>query len=453
MKSIKLLALATTATLLTACGGSSDNDYAYVRVLHASPDAPAVDVLVDGKAVLTNVQFQQGSGYLRVDEGARTLALRVNGTTTIALEGSFTLSKDNYYSVIAQNDVEELELEVLNDTQRRNNGSTDVTVVHASPDAGNVAIYVTGADAELPETTNLSDVPFGANATLEEIATGDYRVRITPAAIQPVSIAAAGPEVVYDSGTLTVNADVTAVAVNSTKGASPVSLLIWNESSTPVIPVLDNTAEVRIVHAVDSVAVDVFAGGEELLGDFEFLDTTNGYVKVAAGELAVAIAPANAGIEGALENLSGTLELERGESYTVIAAGDLPNVSEAQLIVLTDKRESSLTDSGEVRLVHASSASAADPVDIYVYAQGSTQPAEPNFNNVVLGQDTGYVTLPNGTYTVVIAADGTTTSALSTDTSAIPVAVGSLQTAIAVGNGSGLSAILLNDKRSGSSEE
>lgn len=102
MKSIKLLALATTATLLTACGGSSDNDYAYVRVLHASPDAPAVDVLVDGKAVLTNVQFQQGSGYLRVDEGARTLALRVNGTSTIALEGSFTLSKDNYYSVIAQ---------------------------------------------------------------------------------------------------------------------------------------------------------------------------------------------------------------------------------------------------------------------------------------------------------------------------------------------------------------
>lgn len=449
MKLLKLLALTTTTTLLAACGSDSDDDYAYVRVLHASPDAPAVDVLVDGKAVLTNVQFQQGSGYLRVDEGARTLALRVSGTTgDPVLSGKFNLGKDNYYSVIAQNDVEELELAVLNDTERRNNGSNDVTVVHASPDAPTVDIYVTAADAESLGDVTVPGVSFGANATLEEIATGDYRVRITPtAATQPVSIAAAGPEVVYDSGTLTVNADVTAVAVNSTKGLSPVSLLIWNESNTPVIPVLDNSAEVRIVHAVDSVPVDVFAGGAELLSDFTFLGTT-GHVKVAAGELDVAIAPANSGLEGALENLSGTLELERGESYTVIAAGDLPNVTEAQLIVLTDKRESSLTDSGEVRLVHASSAVAADPVDIYVYAQGDTQPAQPNFSDVVLGQDTDYVTLPNGTYTVVIAADGTRTSALSTDTSAIPVAGGSLQTAIAVGNGSGLSAILLNDCRS-----
>ena len=47
-------------------------------------------------------------------------------------------------------------------------------------------------------------------------------------------------------------------------------------------PVLDNNAEVRIVHAVDSVVVDVFANGAELLGDFDYTDTTNGYVKVEA---------------------------------------------------------------------------------------------------------------------------------------------------------------------------
>ena len=445
MKLLKLLALTTTTTLLAACGSDSDDDYAYVRVLHASPDAPAVDVLVDGKAVLTNVQFQQGSGYLRVDEGARTLALRVSGTTgDPVLSGEFNLGKDNYYSVIAQNKVANLELEVLDDTQRRNNGSNDVTVVHASPDAPTVDIYVTAANAEALGNAAVAGVSFGDNsATLSPVASGDYRVRITPESTT---------DVVYDSGTLTVNADVTAVAVNSTKGLSPVSLLIWNESNTPVIPVLDNSAEVRIVHAVDAVDVDVFAGGAELLSDFAFKATTD-YVKVAAGDLDVAIAPANAGIEGALDNLSGTLELARGESYTVIAAGDLPNVTQAELIVLTDKRESSLTNSGEVRLVHASSASAADPVDIYVYAQGGTQPAQPNFNDVELGENTNYVALPNGTYTVVIAADGTTTSALSTDTPAIPVTGGSLQTAIAVGNGSGLSAILLDDQRNGSPEE
>ena len=161
-------------------------------------------------------------------------------------------------------------------------------------------IYVTADGADLPASATLSDVPFDANATLEEIASADYQVRAT---------AAGDTTVVYDSGTLSISSDVMTVAVNSAKGASPVTLLAWASSVTPV---LDNTAEVRIVHAVDAVTVDVFAGGAELLGDFAYKDTTDGYVKVAAGDLPVAIAAANAGIDSALSNLSGTLTLARG---------------------------------------------------------------------------------------------------------------------------------------------
>ena len=74
------LAVACLSTLLAACGGDSDSNNdndnqvsSYVRVLHASPDAPNVDVLVDGNAVLTNVAFQQGSGYLQLDSGRRNV--------------------------------------------------------------------------------------------------------------------------------------------------------------------------------------------------------------------------------------------------------------------------------------------------------------------------------------------------------------------------------------------
>ena len=426
---------------LVGCGSDDDNDSgpasSYVRVLHASPDAPAVDVLVNGQVALPGVEFQQGSGYLKLTEGENTVALRVSGSDTIALEQTLTLAANGYYSVIAQDEVASLELEVLDDTERRSNGSNDVTVVHASPAAGDVDLYVTAAGADLPTLPTLDNVPFDANDTLTDIAAGDYQVRAT---------AASGGDVVYNSGTLAIASDVTAVAVNSTKGASPVSLLVWADAQTPVTPVLDNSAEVRIVHAVDSVLVDVFANGAELLGDFDYTDTTNGYVKVEAGELDVAIAAANQGIGNALTNLSDTLTLGRGESYTVIAAGDDGAVAEAQLIVLTDERENDSTSEGKVRLVHGSSASAADPVDIFVYAQGAQQPATPTFGDVVLGEDTGYVSLSTGTYTVDIAADGTTTAAVP-GTDAVAVTAGSLQTAIAVGNGSGLSAILLNDSR------
>ncbi|WP_419811231.1 DUF4397 domain-containing protein [Bacterioplanoides sp.] len=438
---------------LIGCGSDDDDNQAsaFVRVLHASPDAPAVDVLVNGTEVLPDVEFQQGSGYLRLSEGPVTLALRVSGTDTIALEQSLTLAANGYYSVIAQDEVADIELEVLDDTARRNNGSNDVTVVHASPAAGAVDIYVTASGADLPDTPTLDNVAFDVNASLPDIAAGSYQVRATAAAAN-ASGSASDSDVVYDSGTLPVASDVTAVAVNSTSGASPVSLLIWAEAETPVTTVLDNTAEVRIVHVVDSVSVDVFAGGAELLGDFNYLDTTvtqanpSGYEKVAAGDLPVAIAAANQGIGSALTNLSATLTLERGMSYTVIAAGDTGALSEAELIVLTDTRANDSATNGSVRLVHGSSAAAADPVDIFVYAQGSTQPAQPTFADVELGQDTDYTALPADTYTVVIAADGTTAAAVP-GTDAVVVAAGSLQTAIAVGNGSGLSAILLDDKR------
>ena len=441
---ITLPMLLLSAAALTACGGSSSSDDdAYVRVLHASPDAPAVDVLIDGNAVLTNVSYQQGSDYLKVKDGTRTVALRVHGTDTIALEADFALADDNYYSIIAQNNVASLELEALNDTDRRNNGSNDVTVVHASPAAGDVDIYVTAADATLPASPTLDNVSFDQNATLEEIAAGNYQVRIT---------ASTATDVVYNSGTLAIASDVTAVAVNSTKGASPASLLIWAGSVTPV---LDATAEVRIVHAVDSVTVDVFAGGNELLGDFAYKATTigatgasaTGYLTVAAGDLPVAIAAANAGIGNALSNLSGTLTLERGESYTVIAAGDSNQLAQAQLIVLTDNRSASADDAADVRLVHAAAAPAADPVDIYVSAAGADISAvDPNFADVQIGTATGYTALDGSTaYDVTIAADGTKTAAIS---GLIDLTFGdaSVTTAIAIGT-SALDKIILDDKR------
>ncbi len=435
MKVSQLIAVSAVSLGLVACGSDDDKDkdYAYLRVLHASADAPAVDVLVDGKAVLENVSFQQGSGYLKVEAGGRDVALRVAGTDTTALQANLTLEEDGRYSVIAQNQVANLELEVLDDTARYNNGSTDVTVVHAAPTAGNVDVYVTANGADLGQAT-LSDVPFDANASLADVAMGDYQVRLT---------GAGSDTVVYDSGSLAIAGDITAVAVASSRGASPVTLLAWSDSVTPV---LDNSAEVRVVHAVDAADVDVYAGGNKLLDDFSFLDTSGGYVKVMAGELDVAVTGADSTLQDAFSNLSATLTLERGESYTVIAAGDTGALAQAQLITLVDKRNNASSTDGDVRLVHASSAAAADPVDIFVYGQGSTQPAQPNFADVTFGQDTGYVALPAGTYTVDIAADGTTEPAIA-GLDAIAIEAGSVSTAIAVGNGSGLSAILLNDKR------
>lgn len=439
------LSVLLLSVLVTACGSSNNDDNAYLRVLHASPDAPNVDVLLDGSAVLTNVPFQAGTGYLMVDAGTRQLSLRVTGTSTIALTQSLDLSEDGYYSVIAQNEVANLGVKFIDDTGKMKNGTIDVSVAHASPGAGNVDIYVSENGVALPPAATLENVPFDALATLENQAAGSYQVRLT---------ANASTDVAYDSGELPITADVTAVAVDSTQGTSPATLLIW--SSSAVTAVLDNTSEVRIVHAVDAVDVDVFVGGNELLGDFSFKDSTvgaagasaQGYLKVVAGSLDVAIAAADLGIGSAIPTLSGTLDLERGRSYTVIAAGDVNDLANTQLIILQDMRANSAAGVADVRLVHAASAVEADPVDIYVSAAGSDiSGVEPNFNDVVIGQDTGYVPLAPAVYDVTIAADGTKTPAVP-GTSGLTFADGDIVTAIAVGNSvPNLAPIVLNDAR------
>ncbi|MDF1764477.1 MAG: hypothetical protein P1U57_13790, partial [Oleibacter sp.] len=66
--------------------------------------------------------------------------------------------------------------------------------------------------------------------------------------------------------------------------------------------------------------------------------------------------------------------------------------------------------------------------------------------DVEFGQDTGYLTLAPNDYTIDITADGTVTPAIGGLTS-VTFAAGDVKTAIAIGDGSGLEALLLDDGR------
>ena len=72
------------------------------------------------------------------------------------------------------------------------------------------------------------------------------------------------------------------------------------------------------------------------------------------------------------------------------------------MIPLTDVREPADSSLAYVRLVHASPAPAADPVDIYVVAAGDPVTGEPLLNDVAFTQDSGYLDVPEATYDVVI---------------------------------------------------
>jgi hypothetical protein len=59
----------------------------WVRFVHASPDAPAVDIAVQGGPVLfSDVSFKEVGDYLEVDAGTYDLEVRLTGTSTVVLD-------------------------------------------------------------------------------------------------------------------------------------------------------------------------------------------------------------------------------------------------------------------------------------------------------------------------------------------------------------------------------
>ncbi len=76
---------------------------ARARFVHASPDAPAVDVAVAGGPVLfRNYAFGEASPYIEVPAGVYNLEVRLAGTTTVALAlPNVTLEAGTVHSVFA----------------------------------------------------------------------------------------------------------------------------------------------------------------------------------------------------------------------------------------------------------------------------------------------------------------------------------------------------------------
>jgi hypothetical protein len=76
---------------------------AHVRFVHASPDAPAVDIAVTGGPVLfSNVPFKGVGDYLPVDAGTYNLEARVAGTETVALSvPNVALEAGKVYTIFA----------------------------------------------------------------------------------------------------------------------------------------------------------------------------------------------------------------------------------------------------------------------------------------------------------------------------------------------------------------
>ena len=136
------------AMLLSFAGPVGAAGTSMVRVLHASPDAPAVDVYLDDTAVsaLTNVPFGVISGYLAVPSGAHNVKVYATGTTTSpVIDADVTVAAGKKYTIAATGAVASITAQVIQDTPSPSCTTAKVRVVHFSADAPAVDIATSGA--------------------------------------------------------------------------------------------------------------------------------------------------------------------------------------------------------------------------------------------------------------------------------------------------------------------
>ena len=226
MQLTNLLALALTVGIAgTACSEDDTTEptpvTANVRVVHASPDAPNVDVLVDNVVVLTNVPYEAASAYLAVPAGTRNFKVNATGTTTTVIDADVAVTSGMYYTVMATGPVASIQPLVLtDDLTNPAAGNVKVRLVHGAPSAPNVDIYVTAPGADISMTApTLTDVPFRGYSDYLEVPAGSYQVRITPTGTKTVAL---------DTGTLAVTAGQirTGVALDATGGGTPFGAIV-----------------------------------------------------------------------------------------------------------------------------------------------------------------------------------------------------------------------------------
>jgi hypothetical protein len=393
--------IAATLLLLAGCGDGNDpvSRDAALRVVHASPDAPDVNVLVDGAAALSNVAYKDGSEYLALDAGTHDIAVQAitpAGTATVIDLSDTQLDPDTDYSVLAVGKVADDTLRALvldNPAAAIPAGKLRARVVHAAPGAPAVDVYVT-APGPLGGAAPLATLAFGDDAGPVELDAGDYEIRIaTPGA---------GGSVVYDSGTvpLPAGADLLVVAVdNTTTGSSPVSLVVNTGATQFELLDVDTPASVRVGHlSADAPAVDVVVNDDFANPPVSGLTfpTVTDYLDVPPADYNFKV------VDSASQSLTAIdldASLAAGVRYSVLAINDLANI---QPLVLTDDIRSVATEA-RVRIVHASPA--AGTVDIYVTAPGADVTAlAPTFADVPFAGNTGFAALAPGDYEVTVSS-------------------------------------------------
>jgi hypothetical protein len=227
VRRVLVLGLALLVALaLAAPAFAQGSGEAQVRVAHLSPDAPNVDVYVNGEPALTDVPYTTVSSYLSLPAGTQQVTVYAAGdTSTPVIDAPVEVAAGGAYTIAAVGLVTDgsITAQVYQDDLRApSSGNAKVRVVHASPDAGPVDVVPRGGDPlvaglAFPEATPYAEVPAGTY-TLDVNAAGTNQTVLT---VPDAALTSGGVYSAFAVGTVYADSlNVLLVQDNASTGAT-----------------------------------------------------------------------------------------------------------------------------------------------------------------------------------------------------------------------------------------
>jgi len=446
------------AALITGCS-SDDTDKTNVRIIHASADAPPVDIKLNGAVAAPGLDYPLSTGFVSINAGTYDVAVDAivpggNLEGVISVE-DIPFVKGQRYTVVAIGDVADMSISEFVAAESAATPAADevaISVLHAatSVKGSNVDVYVTAPDADIPGTGPNFSFDFKGQADAGAIPAGEYRIRVVAGGdtLNPA----------YDSGKVDLSGfagqKLLLLAVNTvnstTKDASPVKLVAYTDTAQMELIDTRTQAGARVVHlSPDAGAVEVFASSDalgsasplELITSIDYpvtLPGVNSYVPVPQGDYIFDVAPDGDGIGGSVFK-SPTISLTTAVEYTAIAAGYVSTGTPVFDLLPTVDSNRSIVTQASVKVVHG--APLAGTVDVFVTPAGQYEvvdnkvvdengmAAVPLLDDFTFGTITDYVPVPPGEYDIRVVTEGGAGTAAIDETANL--AAGSVSTVIA----------------------
>jgi hypothetical protein len=297
---------------------------ARVRVIHASPDAGSIDVVVSGGDTwFGGVDFKDATDYKDVDAGTYSLDVKGDNDRVLLTAQGIDVAAGSVYDIVALGQVADTSLtlvpletsvsEPCAEVLGLKGGVEDacVRVVHAAPGTGPVDVYVNDSPVA-------QGVTFGTSTNFVVLPSGDGRkVQVTTAGKAP-----------GDGDLLDADIDLDGRGASEVVVTGDPDDLKATTAKLDLSPLPGGQGRLRIIHAsTDAESVDIaIADGQKLFEGVDFRDVTD-YKTIDAGTYKLQVK------KGDTIALTGDATLDAGMVYDTIVVGRTADNTLALLIL------------------------------------------------------------------------------------------------------------------------